>query len=170
MSFWAVLSNCFSVSPPARPISTVTIRKFKLSALFDTGSSFTLINSDLKSKLISNSDSPVKGNAINLCAANGQLLRNRGTYLLDITLFNHTFQIPVQFIDNLQLPCIIGMDFMSKANITINASTQKIKIGQTRQQQSLPLVSTKKIHLPAFSETMIPLNVCLLYTSPSPRD
>ena len=76
MSFWAVLSNCFSVSPPARSISTVTIRKFKLSALFDTGSSFTLINSDLKSKLISNSDSPVKGNAIKLCAANGQLLRN----------------------------------------------------------------------------------------------
>ena len=51
------------------------------------------------------------------------------------------------------------MDFMRKANITINASTQKIKIGQTRQQQSLPIVTTKKIHLPALSETMVPLNV-----------
>ena len=48
---------------------------------------------------------------------------------------------------------------MSKANITINASTQKIKIGHSRQQQSFPIVTTKKIQLPAFSETMVPLNV-----------
>ena len=128
MSFWAVLSNCFTISPPARPISTVTIRKFKLSTLFDTGSSFTLINSDLKSKLISNAESPVKGSPIKLCAANGQLLRTRGTYLLDISLFNHTFQIPVQFIDNLQLPCIIGMDFMSKAKVVIHVSFYNIKL------------------------------------------
>ena len=51
------------------------------------------------------------------------------------------------------------MDFMSKANININAATQKIKIGQSRQQQSLPVVTTKKIHLPAYSETMVPLKV-----------
>ena len=101
----------------------------------------------------------VKGSPIKLCAANGQLLRSRGTYLLDISLSNHSFQIPVQLIDNLQLPWIIGMDLMSKANVTINASTQKIRIGQSRQQQSLPVVTTKKIQLPAYSETMVPLKV-----------
>ena len=159
MSFWAVLSNCFNVSSPAGPISTVTIKKFKLSALFDTGSSFTLINPNLKSKLISANDLPVKGNPIKLCAANGQLLNSKGTYLLDITLTNRSFQIPVQFIDNLQLPCIIGMDFMSKANITICASSQKIKIGQSRRQTSSPVVTTGKIQLPAYSETLVPLNV-----------
>ena len=46
---------------------------------------------------------------------------------------------------------------MSKANVTICASTQKIRIGHTRHHSSMPVITTKKIQLPAYSETMIPL-------------
>ena len=86
-------------------------------------------------------------------------MSSKGTYLLDITLTYRSFQIPVQFIDNLQIPSIIGMDFISKANIHIYASSKKIKIGRSVQQATMPIVTTKKTQLPAYSETFVPLNV-----------
>ena len=154
MSFWAVLSNFFAVTVPERPITTVTINDLKLSALFDTGSSFTLINSNLKRHIINGNTPNAKGNPIKLCAANGQILNSKGTYVLDIKFSNHSFQTAVQFIDNLQLPCIIGMDFMSKANISICASSKRIKIGSPIKSHTMPIISSKKIQLPAFSETL----------------
>ena len=165
MSFWAVLSNCFSISIPERPIATVFANNFKISALFDTGSSFTLINSKLKHQIINSNAVKIPGSSIKLCAANGQILNSKGTYWVDIQFAKHTFKTTVQFIDNLQLPCIIGMDFMSKANITICANSKTIKIGSPPPLSSVPIISSKKIHLPAFSETLVPLSVRGSYSS-----
>ena len=165
MSFWAVLSNCFSITVPERPIATVLANNFKISALFDTGSSFTLVNSKLKSKIIASNAQPIPGNQIKLCAANGQILNSKGTYTVDIQFANHSFKTAVQFIDNLQLPCIIGMDFMSKANINICAQSKKIKIGHPSRASSIPIISSKRINLPAFSETLVPLKVNGSYSS-----
>ena len=165
MSFWAVLSNCFSISIPERPIATVSANNFKLLALFDTGSSFTLINSKLKRQIINSNAQQIPGNPIKLCAANGQILNSKGTYWVDVQFVNHTFKTTVQFIDNLQLPCIIGMDFMSKANINICAKSKTTKIGASPLHSSVQVISSKKIHLPAFSETLVPLNVRGSYSS-----
>ena len=87
------------------------------------------------------------------------MLNSKGTYSIDIKFANHLFKTTVQFIDDLQLPCIIGMDFMSRANINICAQTKKIKIGSPPTQTTMPIICSKKINLPPFSETLVPLNV-----------
>ena len=150
MSFWAVLSNCFTVTVPECPITNVTINEFKLSALFDTGSSFTLINSNLKRHIVNTHTPAIKGNPIKLCASNGQILNSKGTYLLNIQFAKHYFQTAVQFIDNLQLPCIIGMDFMSKANINICAASKRIKIGAPTRLKTMPLCPLKRLNSRVF--------------------
>ena len=48
---------------------------------------------------------------------------------------------------------------MSKANLSICASTRKIKIGQQASQATYPIITAKKIKLPAYSETLVPLKV-----------
>ena len=51
------------------------------------------------------------------------------------------------------------MDFMSKANVSICAKTKKIKIGSSPTQNSMPIISSKKITLPPLSETLVLLKV-----------
>ena len=48
---------------------------------------------------------------------------------------------------------------MSKANINICAASKRIKIGSPTMEKTVAIISSKKIKLLAFSETMVPLNV-----------
>ena len=58
------------------------------------------------------------------------------------------------FIEGLQVDCIIGMDLMAKANITIDTRRRKLVMG-TPLNTPTTLSSRKRIHLPAHSETMV---------------
>ena len=148
---------------PSRPFTTVKVNAKSLGALFDTGSTYSLAHAKWKPTLLASHDQPCKGPLVKLCAANGQLLETCGTYRVQFTINNKTFWHKLMFIEGLQVDCIIGMDLMAKANITIDTRRRKLVMG-TPLNTPTTLFSRKRIHLPAHSET------CLLYTSPSPRD
>ena len=127
MSFWAMLAGCFATTrtSSSRPIAKVKLNNNISPALFDTGSTYTLVHSKLK-PLILKPNTPVCSNQqVKLCTANGEILKTHGSYNIEIKFANRSFSHPVIFIDKLQVDCIIGMDFMSAANITINARTEK---------------------------------------------
>ena len=61
-----------------------------------------------------------KAPLVKLCSAGGKKLTNSGCYSLHCSLDKNKYWHNLTFIDNLQVSCIIGMDLLSKANITID--------------------------------------------------
>ena len=63
------------------------------------------------------------------------------------------------FITNLQVPCIIGMDFLSKAGISIDTATNKIRLGKSKltKGKTYSVYPVHNITLPAKSETLVNL-------------
>ena len=158
MSFWAILSGCFLATDSSRPFAQVKINAVKIGALFDTGSTYSLTHARFKPKILNANAQPCKGPDIKLCAANGQLLNTCGTYTVQFTINNRTFSHKLLFIDGLQVDCIIGMDLMAKANISIDARRRKLVM---RSPISSPILlsSPKRILLPAHSETLVNLPI-----------
>ena len=113
MSFWTIFSRCFS----SKAERLIHLNGQQVSALFDTGSAISLVDSKYLNLINSGQ---TRGPSIRLCGANGSPLQNKGTYEITITVKNRTIVQPVHFIENLQVPCILGMDFMKRAKITID--------------------------------------------------
>ena len=142
MSFWTILSCCFSAKTTRddtiRPRGLIELNGTKVSALFDTGSAITLVDAKYMDLIVSGQK---RGPSIRLCGANATPLINKGTYEMAIKVNNRVIMQAVHFIENLQVPCILGM---KRARITIDVSRKCIKMGKQ-------LVNREK--------------VCLLYTS-----
>ena len=178
-----------------------------MSALFDTGSAITLVDAKYMDLIVSGQK---RGPSIRLCGANGTPLINKGTHEMAMKVNNRVIMQAVHFIENLQVPCILGMDFMKRARITIDISRKCIKMGKQLVNREKVLFLNKDITLEPNSERQVDLPVpwtfdaglvegvqtlpeqvvvmdgvckgtirhgqpvcpivCLLYTSPSPRD
>ena len=95
MSFWTILSCCFSSKTTRedtiRPRSYVCINGYQVSALFDTGSAISLVDSKYLNLVRADQ---VKGPTIKLCGANGTPLNNKGTYEVAIKVNGHIIQQP----------------------------------------------------------------------------
>ena len=121
--------NCFKAARPefSRPNADISLGGVKVRALFDTGSGVTLCNSNV---------SPMVGlhcstlGLPELKTANGSSLRVTRCVMVPIKLPNSTRDIhhKVLFVEGLQVPCILGMDFMKKARIIIDTQAGKIKV------------------------------------------
>ena len=69
---------------------------------------------------------------------------------VQIKVNHQVFKQQIMFIRHLQTDCILGMDFLSAANISLDTHLQKIKFGQTVRDEHV-LFSTKQLHLPAMT-------------------
>ena len=157
MSFWTVLLCCFSSrKPKSRPCKEITINGYKVRALLDTDSSISLINSWLKKTLISKGSNMTKAPLVKLCSAGGKELTNSGCYSLNCSLGQNKCWHNLTFIGNLQVPCIIGMDLLSKANITFDAGQQTITFGRSKPT-TFAAHTSQKLVLKPYSETQIKL-------------
>ena len=153
----AVMSCCFtSPKPESRPCKVVTINGHKVRALLDTGSSISLINSSLKKHLLPQGSNMAKAPMVKLCGAGGKELTNLGCYSLHCSLGKNNYWHNLTFIDKLQQPCIIGMDLLSKVNITIDAGRQTITYGRSKPTPFAACTSQKFV-LEPYSETQIKL-------------
>ena len=123
MSFWTILSCCFSTKATredtVQPRGHIELNGCKVSALFDTGSAITLVDSKYLTLI---NAGQARGPSIKLCGANGNPLTNKGIYEMAIKVNRRVLQQHVHFIANLQGPRILGMDFMKRARITIDIS------------------------------------------------
>ena len=125
----------------------------------DTGSTVTLIDSKLKKDILLKGSNPARGPILKLCGADGKELHNDGCYSIQITINSTSFWHNVIFITNLQVPWIIGMDFLSKAGISIDTATNKIRLGKSNlaKGKSFSVYPVHNITLPAKSETLVTL-------------
>ena len=160
MSYWTILSCCFSTKTSqediVRPRGLVNLNGKPVSALFDTGSAISLVDSKYLDLIRTGQ---VRGPSIRLCGANGSPLLNKGTYEIKITVKNRTFVQPVHFIENLQVPCILGMDFMKRAKLTIDIGNKCIRMGRPVTNNNKVLFLNKDIALDPNSEKQVDLQV-----------
>ena len=74
-----------------------------IKALFDTGSTITLINSLFKPKILGSLAHSVQiAQQPSLCGADGLPLSTAGTYSLPVKISNANVTHPITFINNLQ--------------------------------------------------------------------
>ena len=157
MSFWTVMSCCFTTpKPETRPCKIITINGVKVRALLDTGSSISLLNSQIRGKVLHKGSNTARAPAIKLCGAGGKELVNAGCYSLQCTLGSKNYWHNFTFIKDLQVPCILGMDILAKANVTIDARQKTITFGQSKPT-TFAARTTKKVVLKPYSETQIKL-------------
>ena len=156
-------------------------------ALLDTGSAVSLCNSDLLRQLKEHWIRQQKTN-LDLRAANGEPLCIRDIRKAEVHLKGHQTPTEIIFVDHLQVPCILGMDYLNQAGILIDAGERKLlfKTPGNKQNRSEKnnsnsfLISTDHdVTIQPMQECKIVFNtpdkfagkgLCLLYTSPSPRD
>ena len=104
--------------PTIRPNSTIEIGGIKVKTLFDTGSTVTLCQSKLFNTMfdagtLGRLNSNPDRNFPELTSANGSPLQVRAAKTVPIPLSTRkTRHHLVYFVRNLQVPAIIGMDFM----------------------------------------------------------
>ena len=154
----------------------------RLPALFDTGSTVTLVHARYMPAILRScsSDRPVRTTASpTLASANGTTLHVEGTFLIPIAIGKDYFSHDVCFVRDLQVPCIIGMDFMSRHSIQLDTATKRICIPPTNRQVPANPVGQdvrahRAINLPAYSETKIsvptPRLTCALVENHSKHD
>ena len=65
----------------------------------------------------------------------------------------------VHFIENLQVPCILGMDFMKRARITIDVSRKCIRMGKALANREKVLFLNKDVTLEPNCERQVDLPV-----------
>ena len=164
MSFWTVLSCCFGGSRDAdkikdtlRPRAQVRVNGVTLQGLFDTGSTVTLMNSKLKTQLLTAGSNPARPPPVRLCGADGKPLKTAGCYSLEFDFKGNARYHNVLFIDNLQVSCIIGMDLMAKFNITIDTKTRSIRMNQVPDKTDHILLTSKAMVFEPDHETLIKL-------------
>jgi hypothetical protein len=133
-----------------------------VKALFDTGSAVTLVSSKYKDKLQLGERLP---EIVKLSSANGSPLYSGGTYQVKVRMGNHAFFHPVTFIKNLRANCIIGMDLMNKANISLNCKDNKIIFKTSSMQMNYPLSMRKSVVLEANTETLVQTTCPVPFTS-----
>ena len=113
----------------SRPNAVIQLGDQTVNALLDTGSTVTLCDDSIRPTpgfncrpLPLSLDLPI------LRAANGGQLPITRFMRVKITLGGKQLHHPVLFIKGLQVPCILGMDFMSRAQVIIDTQNQKIKM------------------------------------------
>ena len=160
MSFWAVMSACFAPcheDPPLRPSLAIKLNNTRVSALFDTVS---LVDERYKPDIILKGTNAAFHPTVRLCGANGKKLQQSGCYSIKISLGKRqVFHNPI-FIKDLQVPFILGMDFMARQNVVIYASKRLIKFAAKKPGNTTTTLSgSKAIHLTPHSETAISILV-----------
>ena len=92
--FWTVLSACCATTPPAshRPAALIRVNTVPVKALFDTGSTITLMNSNFKTNILGALPHSAQiAPQPSLCGADGLTLSTAGTYSLPVEIANTTF-------------------------------------------------------------------------------
>ena len=108
-----------------RPLVDVSIGGVPIKALLDTGSAVSLCNSRLLRSLKTRTYRLPRRN-MDLRAANGESLRVSDIRKTEIHLNNSTTPTEMIFVDDLQIPCILGMDYLNQAGIIIDAGERRL--------------------------------------------
>ena len=106
-----------------------------MRALLDTGSAVSLCNSDLLRHLKEQTSRQKKLN-LDLRAANGDSLRIRDIRRAEVHLNGHYTPTEMIFVDQLQVPCILGMDYLNRAGIMIDAGERKLIFKNNGNEQN----------------------------------
>ena len=137
----------------------VSLNKLRVNALLDTGSTVTLVDSNLMKNILVKGSKLACGPMLKLCGADGKELQNDGCYSIKITINSTNFWHNVIFIKNVQVPCILGMNFLSKAGNYIDTATNTIQLGKSKlaRGKTYSVYPIKNITLPAKSESLVTL-------------
>ena len=133
--------------------------KVKVNALFDTGSSVSLANGRLKHEVITKTTKRVAAPPVKLCGADGKELQTLSCYEIPLKVGNRHMTHKILFIDNLHIGCILGMDFMSRHNIIIDAARRSLRFGSRPNNMSSTNILSFPKTLPANSESSVKLPV-----------
>ena len=127
----------------------------------DTGSSVTLINRKHKPQILHKGSNAAKSPSIKLCGAGGTELKKNGCFSLELVLNGKKQCHDCLFIDQLQVPCILGMDFMSKIGAVIDTNLNNISFSinpKTKLRKlNIALCNNKPLRLLPYSENAIEL-------------
>ena len=151
------MSACFAPSnedPPLRPTLAINLNNTQLSALFHTGSKVSFLDEKFKPDVILKGTNAAMSPTVHLCGANGKELQQSGCYSIKVNLGKRQVFHNLIFIKDLQVPCILGMDFMARQNVVIDASKKLIKFAAKKQRNATTTLSgTEAVHLAPHSET-----------------
>ena len=82
-----------------------------------------------------------KSPSVKLCGAGGTELSQSGCFSLELDIYGRKQFHNWLFIDQLQVPCILGMDFLSKLGAIIETNTNTISFS------SVPRKPPRKLNI-----------------------
>ena len=159
-----------------RPFARISVSGCKFEALFDTGSILTLVDSKYRQTILAGGGKACKSPSINLCGAGGSPLETQGSCVAMFGFGKKRFEHEILFVKHLKVPCIVGMDLMEKAHITLDPGRNKILLSQNSNTITNPitLMTSKPLSILGNSETSLnvtsPTAFKLGLIEPSPLD
>ena len=104
---------------------SIMITNVRVTTLFDSGATHSALNSSI-GKQLSESGISIYPSNCRICDVQGNMLNVVGQVTVPLTVNAKTISWTVLIIDQLAEPCIIGSDFMTNNNISINFGARKI--------------------------------------------
>ena len=121
----------------SRPFVSINIAGQKFKALLDTGACITAMSLDAL-KSLSEKPEPVSSSGVKrISVANGNTVQVKGVYRMPITIRRTEILFPMDVIEGLNTPVILGLDFIRKSGIVINGKTNKIAMGSQEIRNEL---------------------------------
>ena len=146
-----------------------------LTVVLDTGASLSIIRENCLPPTWREGEVENPKPGMRVLDANGNRIPPRAIVHLHLQVGGLLVKQKFLVVDNLSVPCIIGCDFIDKHIETIHprkryvvlSNEERIHIGRRRPSQ-LSEEAPKPRYWPPRRKP--PIKLCLLYTSPSPRD
>jgi len=109
--------------PPLRYLE-IRVHGHTLATLVDSGSNRTLVGRE-EVKIVRALQLPIKNCDIPIRTANGQIAIIREQITLPLTVQGEVGEITAGLLPNLAVPCILGIDFLTKFGIILDFATVK---------------------------------------------
>lgn len=110
-----------------RPMVHLNVNGWQIKALFDTGAQITCMKQSIFNKIFPASQKPKQLRTTgNVTAADGQQLKQIGTYQLPFTFNGKNYEYPCKVLGNLNEDMIVGINFMHLTGLSYDAGRKEL--------------------------------------------
>jgi hypothetical protein len=137
------LLSFFSVSPSAGYRVTGAVNQTPVTFIVDTGAAVTLISRELWEKATLPGIEPEPLTDTELVGANGTPIDANGSAVVTLTIAEVPFSVRVVIVERLTTEAILGMDFLTANNCTIQVGKKLLEFPNLNV--SVPLISRRSV-------------------------
>ena len=139
--------SCLSNDNKTRPMISFTTEKIRQTAVYDTGSSISLLSMRAWRK-IDPKNRPKRMNVgLTAVSASGEKLQLHGCYLLETVVLGKTIKHPFYVCTNLKADALLGIDYINAAGLNYDATLNEVYLADSKSTHNVDLITRSENYI-----------------------